>query len=655
MPLAALNLPPGVVKPATPLQVKGRYWDANLVRWRSGKLLPVGGWQRITSSPLASTCRAIFTWSSQAGLPYAVLGSEDNLYVLDGSSYLDVTPAGYVQPDIGLYGAYGASDYGELLYGLDSAEVSIATAVRTTNVVTITTAAAHGFPVGMSVLIAGVTDASFNGTFTIASVPSSTTFTYAQTAANASSSGGTAALPVADRRPASLLFTPSFSWTFDNWGEDLLAVSSSDGRLLHWNTGEPTASPVGTSVISTIVRVSNVATVTTVDNHGYTVGESVVISGNSVSSFNGTQIVTGVPNPKTVNFTFSSSGTNITGTGGSVTTTKVIPISNRAVIVTPERHAVLLGVGGVPRRVGWSSRENYTDWDFASPTNTAGFLDLDTESLLVMAAPVREGTLIWTESEAWLMRFIGLPYIYSIERIGFGCGLMSPRSFAVTAGRCIWMGKEGFWMYDGGVVKPLACDVGAYVFDNIDPNSGPLYAHGSDNGTFPEVWFWFPSQGSTVPNLSVYYNFQEGWWGIGNTMTRTAACSAGVFKYPLATDDLNEVYYQENGWTAAGAPIQTDRYAETGSVNLRDGGSISFVRQALTDSGYGYDSTELTFFSSFTPEGAETTSGPYNPRSDGYTDVRVTGRDFRIKIAATQDAEWSIGQMRIDFVAKGAR
>jgi hypothetical protein len=138
-------------------------------------------------------------------------------------------------------------------------------------------------------------------------------------------------------------------------------------------------------------------------------------------------------------------------------------------------------------------------------------------------------------------------------------------------------------------------------------------------------------------------------------MTRTAACSAGVFKYPLATDDLNEVYYQENGWTAAGAPIQTDRYAETGSVNLRDGGSISFVRQALTDSGYGYDSTELTFFSSFTPEGAETTSGPYNPRSDGYTDVRVTGRDFRIKIAATQDAEWSIGQMRIDFVPKGAR
>jgi hypothetical protein len=217
------------------------------------------------------------------------------------------------------------------------------------------------------------------------------------------------------------------------------------------------------------------------------------------------------------------------------------------------------------------------------------------------------------------------------------------------------MGKESFWMYDGGVVKPLACDVGAYVFDNIDPDAGPLYATGSDNGVFPEVWFWFPSQGEDYPNLSVFYNYQESWWGIGNTMTRTAACSAGVFKFPLAADENNDLYYQENGWTAAGTPIEEDRYAETGSLNLQNGNAISFVRQALTDSGYGYDSTQLTFFSSFTPEGSETTSGPYNPRSDGYTDVRVTGRDFRIKVAATEDAEWSIGEMRIDFVPKGRR
>lgn len=653
MPLAALKIPPGVVKPATPLQAEGRFWDANLVRWRAGKLLPVGGWQRISSAPLDSTVRAIFAWSDLNNNPYSVYGCEDKLYVLTASGFTDITPTGYLPANVGQYGGYGASDYGDLLYGLDYAPRDITTAVRSSNVVTITTATPHGYPVGMSVLIAGVANTSFNGTFTIASVPTSTTFTYAQTAANASSSGGIASLPVADRRPQNLLYAQSFSWTFDNWGEDVLAVASSDGRLLHYNVGEPLASPVGTSPIVNIVRVANVCTVTTQDHHGYAVSESVNISGNSFAAFNGTRTVTSVPSLTT--FTFSLSGTDTTGTGGTVATTKPIPVDNRAVIVTPERHAVVLGAGGNPRRVAWSSRENYTDWDFASTTNTAGFLDLDTESILIMCAPVREGTLIWTENEAWLMRFIGLPYIYSIDRIGFNCGLMSPKAFATVAGRCIWMGKENFWIYDGGVVKPLACDVGAYVFDNIDPGAGPLYTHGTENGVFPEAWFWFPSQNSTVPDLCVYYNYQEQWWGIGNTMTRTAAYSAGVYPFPLAADDESNIYYQEDGWTAAGLPIQTDRYAETGALNIQNGSALSFVRQVLTDSGYGYDSTALTFFSSFTPEGAETTSGPYNPRSDGYTDVRVTGRDFRVKIASTQDAEWSIGQMRLDFVPRGGR
>lgn len=64
-------------------------------------------------------------------------------------------------------------------------------AVRASNVVTITTTTAHNLNVGQQVTISGVADASFNGTFTIASVPSATTFTYSQTGANATSGGGT--------------------------------------------------------------------------------------------------------------------------------------------------------------------------------------------------------------------------------------------------------------------------------------------------------------------------------------------------------------------------------------------------------------------------------------------------------------------------------
>lgn len=63
----------------------------------------------------------------------------------------------------------------------------------TSNVATLTTSVAHGFVIGQPVTVAGV-DATFNGTYTITSTPTTTTFTYAKTAANVTSvaSGGTA-------------------------------------------------------------------------------------------------------------------------------------------------------------------------------------------------------------------------------------------------------------------------------------------------------------------------------------------------------------------------------------------------------------------------------------------------------------------------------
>lgn len=59
----------------------------------------------------------------------------------------------------------------------------------TSNVATLTTSAAHGLAVGFEVTVAGV-DATFNGTYTITAV-TSTTFSYAKTAANVTSTAAT--------------------------------------------------------------------------------------------------------------------------------------------------------------------------------------------------------------------------------------------------------------------------------------------------------------------------------------------------------------------------------------------------------------------------------------------------------------------------------
>jgi uncharacterized protein (TIGR03382 family) len=88
----------------------------------------------------------------------------------------------YTQPGGALAQAIGG-------YAAKNDPIVISTIVRAGNVVTVTTAATHSLQAGQSVVIAGV--AGFNGTFVVTSA-TATTLTYAQIAADASSSGGTA-------------------------------------------------------------------------------------------------------------------------------------------------------------------------------------------------------------------------------------------------------------------------------------------------------------------------------------------------------------------------------------------------------------------------------------------------------------------------------
>ena len=73
-----------------------------------------------------------------------------------------------------------------------SITVSITNKALTTNVATLTTSAPHGLSVGMDITITGV-DATFNGTYRITVIPSPTTFRYAKTATDVTS---TAVSPV---------------------------------------------------------------------------------------------------------------------------------------------------------------------------------------------------------------------------------------------------------------------------------------------------------------------------------------------------------------------------------------------------------------------------------------------------------------------------
>ena len=442
------------------------------------------------------------------------------------------------------------------------------------------------------------------------------------------------------------------AWTLANWGEDVLGVASSDGRLLYFDASSPTidVTVVGVYAISTISRTSNVTTIVTSAPHNLTTADLVKIAGVTDATFNIASVSATVTNSTT--FTYANAGSNGSSSGGSVQDLTV-PTGNRAVVVTPERHAVLIGAGNQPRRVAWSSREDYTDFNFTSTTNTAGFLDLQVETNLVTGTGVREGTLIWSMNRVVLMRYVGLPFIYGFDELGT-TSIYSPNSFAEFDGRCVWIDSSGFMIYEGGSMKPLTCPLTDYIFSDIDPLYGPRVSHASINGKFDEVWFYYPSNGSTECDRYVVWNWAENWWSMG-TLARTAAIGAGVGAFPLMTGTDNHLYQHEYGWTYDAFDCANNIFIASGTINLPGVEQSMNITQVVPSNGGNYALTKYTLFTRMTPNGAERQFGPYYSRSDGYVDTRATGRDVRIRICANDAGDWSIGRLRMKISAGGRR
>jgi hypothetical protein len=137
---------------------------------------------------------------------------------------------------------------------------------------TFTTQSAHELQVGMEVSVVGVADGTFNGVFTVLTVPAANQFTVTNPGAVVSSSGGFVGinLPV------------KFPW-------EMLPIAYQ--------------------------RTSNVATFTTNKAHHLSIGDHVTTEGFINTSFNDENIVTGTPTPTT--FTCANVGPDVAFTSAT--------------------------------------------------------------------------------------------------------------------------------------------------------------------------------------------------------------------------------------------------------------------------------------------------------------------------------------------------
>lgn len=492
------------------------------------------------------------------------------------------------------------------------------------------------------------------------------------------------------------VYSEATTWSLDNFGEILVACSYDDGKLYEWPLTASTGADVITNgafdtdsdwtkganwTISSGAGTYTTGAVNTIEQDVTTDTDSVykldirLLPVDDATDPRAKVKITGV-NTATVllnetigtgdhSFRVGIDDTSVTvsvepdeAATDSFTVDSVVlkkqpiavqitnsPVENLGLVVTEERFIVALGAGGNPRKVQWCDFEDRTLWT-PSTTNQAGSQELQTTGQIMQAVRTRGQTLVITDVDAHSMRYSGPPYIYNITRVGTACGAVSRKAAADVDMGVFWMGQGGFYRFDGNSVTELPCEVRDYVFDDFNTGQqSKIWAYA--NSEFSEIWWYYPSSGSTEIDRYVGYNYRENFWIIGD-MSRTCGTTRGVFRYPMLGDSYGTLYDHEVGVNKDGANV----YAETGPISLGNGDNTMQVMQVIPDEVTQGD-VEMYFKTRFHPNDTERTYGPFTPANP--TSARFQGRQIRMKVQEERLTNWRVGIMRLDVVARGRR
>jgi hypothetical protein len=440
-------------------------------------------------------------------------------------------------------------------------------------------------------------------------------------------------------------------------------VTGSARAILSWHDNSArTWTAIGTH--SNLYAMSRSGTVSDITPSGFTTGRTDAVVSGGYGGGNYGVGTYGTPRPDSDEIQAASMwsldnfGENLVGVmadDGIIyqwelnTGTAAAAVSNApsaaALLVTQEGMLMALGAANVPRRVQWSDQRDNTVWT-PDATNQAGDFDLQTNGVLLQGVRLKGGHLLFTDIDAWYCAATGDQLVYSFTKAGDGCGAISRNCAISLDTQAVWMGRSGFWLYNG-YVTPLPCDVWDYVYGDINLQQVSKITV-EVNTTFGEVTWRYPSGSSIEINRSVTWNWRENHWTIDNA-NRLCGFDRGVTQYPIRVDSSGNIYEHEVGYIYTGSDMP---YLESGPAELGNGDNVLRLLAMYADNDAVGD-VSLTIKSSFYPDDSETSDGPHTITSK--TDLRTTGRQIRIRFDGVNNTAWRIGQPRFDVVSGGRR
>lgn len=175
-----------------------------------------------------------------------------------------------------------------------------------------------------------------------------------------------------------------------------------------------------------------------------------------------------------------------------------------------------------PHMVKWSHPADPgsvpSSWDETDPTVDAGEKDLeDTVSgILVEALPLQSAMFLYKQGSTWRMTNIGGQFIFQFDKFLETSGILAARCACVTGDglRHVVATQDDIIVHNGTVAssilskrqkKALAAAIDTTNYANSFMFCNPIY---------DEVWFCYPTQGQTIPNRALIWNYKNGEKGV---------------------------------------------------------------------------------------------------------------------------------------------
>lgn len=709
MPFSKLQFKPGINREITKYTNEQGWNDCDKVRFRQGFPEKIGGWQKISSTTYQGVARSLHQWTDLDQDKYTGVGTNLKFYIESGGDYTDITPIRRTQARSNPFDTTNGS-----------------------NVITVNDSG-HGALVGDFVTFTGASAVGGIGTdelnkehqITEVTGANTYTITVASNATGGSGGGSVTMKYQINTGPGQVIPTDGYSSSFfdgggwnqgnnaaeslrtynqANFGEDLI-FGPRGGEMFYWDATNGLGTPgipvkdvnngaaIALSSPFTVTNGSKTVTVTDATGlRAYEVGQHVTfvgiisaIGGVPAADFNNRfEILTVDSGANTYTIEVATTATgDATGGGGIFAQYEVsanVPVVQDMLMVSDaSRFVFCFGTNPFnvitknPMLIRWSDQEDMFDWRPRS-TNQAGDLILSQGTEIVAAIQSRQEILVFTDSALYSLQYVGAPVVWGSQLVGSNMSIASSKAVAYANGTAYWMGIGKFYKYDGNV-QPLRCDVRKYIFDDLNTGQyGQVFAGTVEE--FHEVWWFYCSTETNVPDKYVVYNYLEDIWYYG-TLSRSAWLDSPINDHPIAATSSNNLVEHENGVdNVETATVQgITAFIQSGFFGIESGNSFSFVDKVIPDMsflGTTAGSANVTFT---LKASSEPGSGDNNPLSEGgnsagasisesnvdlYTDqldIRVRGRQMSLRIENNTDTgvTWQLGTPRINMRPDGRR